>query len=452
MNSNHLTRLALAPDDRWTLKSGVPPVVKWTVADGVHLEDEDRERVRAMVEECGFTQTAILANFDARLRSGMPPTGFAATWHQDSVFVADAFDQNIFRGAAGVSLKRVRPPERMQAAFADLNALLGDASPVPLVSRTQKGNWVCSLGPFGWVGLYHQPYPKPPFVAVAVAGLDPASWAAFRREMREELHRVKKVEEAFPRFEFWRRAARKNRERILAAFVRVLNEPAHDVGRMLETTVNYEPRAERRAPEGLRWFKTPHVRVPAWFVFPSAAPRGCDPLPAAPGEGVAADHARAEAAPWEASPEFDVVVDDLARYSECEYVRLAGCCDARGPARVVLRGPLDEILLIEAPGEPCAETLNGFAAQAVQRPALGPREAEEDDILCTWEDAALASNRLAESAFVFHAAAAQGEGAQRLAPQCVRVSCRDSMGRALREERPSRLASLAVDDWEPLRR
>lgn len=457
MNSAHLTKLALSPDDRWTTKSTVPHVVKWTVADGVHLEDEDRERVRAMVEECGFTQTAILSNFDARLKSGLPPTGYAATWHQDSIFVADAFDHNVFRGVAGISLKRVRPPERMHAAFADLNAVFGDASPVPLVSRTQKGNWVCSLGSFGWVGLYNQPYPKPSFVAVVVAGLDSASWGAFRKEMREEMHRVKKVDEVFPKFEFWRKAAKKNRERVLATFVRLMNETTHDVGKMLETTVSYESRTDVKHEDGIKWFKTPHVRVPTWFVFPSIAPRGCDPLPLDPGVGIASDHSRTEAAPWEVSPEFDVVVDDLVRYSECEYVRLAGCCDSRGSARVVLHGPMDEILLMETPGEPNAETLNAYVSQAIQRPSPDQKESDgdaDDDMLCTWEDPSLHTNRLVSSVYSFHTSLVRGdEHAQRLNPICVRVSCRDSTNRAWRESpTKNRLASLAMDDWDPIRR
>lgn len=458
----NLTTLVLRPEDKWPTQSGVRPSAKWTDLHS-RLEDEDKERARAMIYECGFTQTTVMPNFDARLRTGLPPTGYAATWHEDSVFVADAFDANAFRGVAGVSLGKTKVVmSSLGDVFADLNALLGDASPVPLVGRTQKGNWVCSLGAFGWVGLYHQAHPKPPYVAVVVAGLDQQSWDACRLEMRE-MHRRVKVREAHERLGFWREVARQNRARVLATFLRVLGDKPKDVGKLTETPVAYEARAQTQAANGLEWFRTSGVRVPDWFVFPSAAPRGCSALPTEPGVGVRTDHTRNESKPWEVSPEFDVVVDDLAVYGEREYVRLAGCCDTRQKARVLLKGPLHEMLLFEGPGESNPESLSAFPAQAAQRPILseaceGGANEEDDDVTCTWEDAALGSNRLVRSLYVFSTveteAALGAQAAQRLMPIRVRVSCRDSMGRAEPDEalRANRLASLALDEWVPIHR
>ncbi len=453
----NLTRLALRPDDRWTRKSAVAHGTgRWSRAPGVHLEAEDVERVDAMIEACQFTNAVIMPNFDARLKTGMPPTGYSATWHRDSTFVADAFDRNMFRGAAGLSIKRMRPPdERVTAAFADLNALLGDGSPVPLVSRAQKdGGWVCSLGEFAWVGIYHQNALKFPYAVVVVAGLDPASWAACSKELRE-WHRTKTVDEVWPRLEFWREAAKKNRQRIAATFIRVLNETPKDAN--VDVTASYESRAKTKIDDGLRWFKGAHIRVPTWFVYPSKSPRGCDPLPAEPGVGVATDHSRTEGSPWYAVVEFDVVMDDLIPYGECEYVRLAGCCDSKAKFRIVVRGPQDEIFLIETPGEADPDTLNAFPAQAIQRFSQPSVESSNDSssadgIICTWEDPALTTNRLVDAAFIFHTAVRVDEPAQRFTPHCVRVSCRDSTGRAENGAIKNRLASLAVDEWEPIQR
>lgn len=452
----NLTRLALSAEDRWTMKSAPVLSANWTIADGVHLEDSEKDRVREMMEECGFTQARAMRNFDARLYTGLPPTGYAATWRSDSPFVADAFDHNAFRGVAIVSLQRTRNPLKgFQTGLADLNALLGDASPVPFTRQTaQKGNWVCSLGPFSWVGIYQQHMPKPPYAAVVVAGLDAASWEACRKEMREEWHRVKTVEEIYDRIEFWRDAARKNRSRILATFLRVMNEHPHDGGSMVHTAYAYVSRGlDKKSDEALSWFQQTHVRVPEWFVFPSRSPKDCAPLPCEPGTGVICPESRRETSPFEIHPDVDVVMDDLIRYGESEFVRLAGCCDAR--KRVVVCGPQDEILIMESTSknQSCPETLNAYACQAMQRVNLYAREEEEDTgVTRTWEDGNLTSNRLLNSAFVFHAAM-DTHDAQRLMPICVRVSCRDSEGRAVAvDDKTHRFASLAMDDWTPITR
>lgn len=462
-----LTRLALTPSDSWALKpsSSAQPSVKYTVVDGVHMEDDERERVSAMISECHFTQTVLMNNFEARLRSGLPPTGYAATWSRDSVFVADVFDHNLFRGVASVSLDRKRPPDhsKLQNALADLNALFGDGSPVPILKPDQKGNWVCSLGPFAWVGMYHQQHPEPPFAAVVVAGLDAASWDALRGIMRTKWHRKLTMEEVYKELEPWRALAAKNRERILATFQRVMGEPPKDVGKMLETTVAYEARpCVSKSESALSWFKNATVRVPTWFRFPAVSPTGCDAYGPGmePGMGVITDHARSEIAPWEVRPEFDVYIDDVVRYGECEYVRLAGCCDSTSPVRVVVRGPRDEILTDKTPGSTNVDTLNAWAAQAIQRPSLDPvsvksagGEGGDDGVLITWEDPGLNTNRLVHSVFAFHTDLPECvKDAKRLMPACVRVSCRDSTNRAESGVQKTRLASLAMDEWVPLRR
>lgn len=453
----HLTRLALSPNDAWALKSTTQPCVKYAVTDGVHMEDDEKERVNAMISEVKFTQTVIMNNFEARLHSGLPPTGYAATWSRDSVFVADVFDHNLFRGVASVSLKRMRPPDQVQLqhAFADLNALFGDGSPVPILKPDQKGNWVCSLGPFGWIGVYGQQHPEPPFAAVVVAGLDAASWDALRTIMRTQWHRRLTMEEVYKELEPWRAVGAKNRERALATFSRIINEPLKDVGKMLETTVPYDVRTTVKS-DTLSWFKNPTVRVPTWFVFPSVAPRGCDAYTPdiEPGVGVATDHSRSEIAPWEVRPEFDVCIDDVVRYGECEYVRLAGCCNSLSPVRVVVRGPRDEILVDKTPGSTNVDTLNAWAAQAIQRSSMETKsDGDEDGVVSTWEDPKLSSNRLIQSVFAFHTDVEWEKEAKRLLPVGVRVSCRDSTNRAEPPEASKiRLASLAMDEWTPLRR
>jgi hypothetical protein len=149
------------------------------------------------------------------------------------------------------------------------------------------------------------------------------------------------------------------------------------------------------------------------------------------------------------------VVDDWVPYGETEYVRLAGCCDSKSTARVVIRGPQDEILLTESAGAAKPETLNACVAQATQRPMVVSSSTFSDtEMTYTWEDSALITNRLVDSVWVFHTPVETAAYSERLMPMSVRVSCRDSFGRAYPDSmlKQNRLASLAVDEWEPIMR
>jgi AraC-like DNA-binding protein len=456
-----LSRLALSADDNWTKRSDERAVLEY--ASTVEIDEAEAARVRNMIEECGFTQTTLMSNFDARLDSAIhPPTGYAAIWRSDSIFVADAIDQNIFRHIQGVSISAKRRPNIGPHVVAALNAFLGDASPVPCVSSSQKGNWVCSLGQFAWVGLYDQHAPKPPFAAVVVCGLDPASWNAMQTEMREEWHRKLTMSEVYPRILFWKNVAKQNGERVLATFIRTLNEYTHDASLMNELSMipPYESRSTQFVSDVScsSWFKNhPKLRIPKWFVFPSSSPRGCDPqMPAESGFGIKTTHDHTEMVPWTVVPEFSACLDDIVPYGENEYVRMAGCCDARASVRALVRGPTDEILIIETPGEPCPSTLHAFAAQATQQfnSVVDIREeADEDEaVKTTWEDAELSTNRMIHSTYVFRTSQQHThQNAQRLMPYFVRTSCRDALGKA-EISRKSRLACLQMDEWKPIQR
>lgn len=456
-------QLALTAEDKWPRESAIKSVPKWTEQtpnESKPLSDEEKDRAQLMVEDARFTKTVLLTNFDARLHSLMPPTGYAALWHKDSTFVSRVFDRNIFRGVSYVHLARKRAPASFDALEADLNALLGDASPVPLVSRDQGDDWVCSLGEGGWVGMYtRQDNHKAPCVAVVVAGLDPASYETFRKEM-ETMHRKVSVEEAYGRLEFWRTAAKRNRKRILATFIR-----ASSGDQPLDTTKNrfvelnrslYKSRSEQRI-EAIGLFKNPALRIPEWFVFPSVSPRGCNFDDVEPGYGVQVHHTREEKYPFEVEVEVDVVLDDFVSFREQEYVRLAGCSDARQSHVAIVYGPRNEIVIREldtTKSGPVNDT-DSFPSQASQNAKGVLHDTDEAEVRVTWEDADLPTNRMVESTFEFRNTPDDDSGCKsvlRLFPLFVRVSCRDMTGRAEPETEISkkRLARLCVDEWMPI--
>lgn len=460
----HLSTLALT-HDKWYEETKLSISPKWTdkmSADASKLSDEEKERIVQMIEDARFSTTAVLDNFDARLGMYMPPMGYAAVWNAAAIFDADVFDHNVFRGVAGVTTTRKKAPTNVHALFAKLNAVIGDASPVPPVSSNPPGNWVCSLGSNAWIGLYQSNSGKQGLVAVVVAGLDHASWLALRTDMRA-WHRKITVSEAYVRLQKWAELAAANRRRLLGTFLRALGDsPAGDQQQWIEVLdATYAARATSFV-DADGWLDK--MRVPEWFVFPSRLPTHCPPHAHEYGVGIRADPQNRETYPFEIRPEFDVVMDDLCLLRENEFVRMSGCCSSKKTHTAVVAGPMDDIYLTKhAEPTPLPDTHDALPAQAIQRigglvSALKPVVNDEDRATAVWEDPELLTNRLIESTYDFRGAARKDDENDRrvtsLTPILVRVSCRDSTARAEPEVAVSkrRLASLALDDYVPISR
>ena len=459
-----LTVLALAASDTWYKTSGVPAPCKWTSAMSAGarpLSDEEKERLKQMNEDARFSTTAALGNFDARLGLYLPPTGYAAVWNAKAMFNAHVFDQNLFRGLAGITIKRARPPGDIKKSFAfPVNALVGDCSPLPETQNPPdpEGPWVCSLGPFAWMGLYMSTdASKTGMSALVVAGLDSASWQALRNEMLTNWHRKITVAEAHAKLAPWRALAAANRRRLLAALLRVTGEEPESGSAWIELPQSVYPssRAQSFVPDLSHWLD-PKVRVPNWFVFPSKLPRDCPPNHGCElGQGVARSDWR-ETYVFEIKPEFDICMDDLRDHRENEFVRLAAACSAREEFTARVYGPLDSVLVSRQEPGFKAESHDAVAAQAAQFTSgsyVAHRSETESEEVATWED--LNENRLLKSAFHFRSSdEPMDRNLVRYRPYCVRVSCRDSTGRAEPESvtKTRRLAGLALDDYDPIRR
>jgi hypothetical protein len=455
----NLTRLALSQDDLWYSETKLSVNPKWTAHTARAPSEEEKERLRQMIEDARFSTTAVMDNFDARLGLYLPPTGYAAVWNAQSLFVADVFDRNAFRGLAGVTITRKKAPTNLNEAFFRLNALVGDRSPAPdaRAPPDPEGPWVCSLGPFAWMGLYTSNAARSGMTAMVVSGLDDAVWETLSAEMRK-WHRVLTVGEVFLKLRPWREYAAANRRRLLAAMVRALGESLAE-SRWLELPQSrYAARGSKVECDA--WFGKAELRVPEWFVFPSKLPRHCPPHGCEPGQGIRTD--LRETYVFEVKPEFDVVMDDLRELREKEYARLAGCCSTKDEYSARVYGPLDDVYVTKQAGAPKPETHDASAAQARQElggvfGSIRERDPEAEDMV-TWEDADLTTNRMIESSFQFRARGEEDapaeSGVVRYTAWMVRASCVDSTGRAEPEGKiqTRRLAALALDDYEPMQR
>ena len=403
---------------------------------------EEKERAKRTAEDARFSRLVMLDNFDARIESRLPPTGYSAAWKGSTPFDAHVFDSGIFRGVAGVTTSVRRPPNDFSQIFTRLNLVVPDASPVPPPSK----GWVASLGPFGWMGLYSTPEGKRGLTAIVVSGLDAATYERFRTEAKT-WHRVLTVAEAYKRMRPYKEIAERNRRRLLSALLHALDEKSYG------TEISDDP-YEVRATRFVSTEVWPNVRLPAWFVLPTRLPRD---VPAVvegyePGLGASTD---SERYPYETKPEFDVCVNDLVESREGEYVRLSGAADYRGPYLATVFGPLDDVFVWknETPPSPRPETLGAVPAQAIQKTGaatLAIGDTILDAVARTWEDADLEKNRVVESDYTFRNR--RVPDAPAYSPYFVRVSCVDSTGRAEPDRSNRRLACLSVDDYVPIGR
>ena len=120
------------------------------------LRVEEKLRLDQFVRECNIDR--LLYNSDTDFREGQfaPPTGYAATFHEDTTFSPEVMEQS-FRVFVSCSVDkegRFRDDE-IQRWKSALNATIPDRSPVPPIygKHKVKDAWVPSLGSMSWIGI-----------------------------------------------------------------------------------------------------------------------------------------------------------------------------------------------------------------------------------------------------------------------------------------------------------
>ena len=120
------------------------------------LRVEEKLRLDQFVRECNIDR--LLYNADTDFREGQfaPPTGYAATFHEDTTFSPEVMEQSfrVFVSCSVVKEGRFRDDE-IQRWKSALNATIPDRSPTPPIygKHKVKDAWVPSLGSMSWIGI-----------------------------------------------------------------------------------------------------------------------------------------------------------------------------------------------------------------------------------------------------------------------------------------------------------
>lgn len=474
--STYLTRLALTEADVQRERVSALAIPGLTVRGQSPGTEQERDRVHLMVHHCRYHDTILLQHFDARVGKFAPPQGYAAIMHEDTTFRVDMLDRHIFRNVAITDLKRTKhfTDEEMRRNLARWNQCIRDQSPQPFTAGA--GPWVPSLGAFAWLGVYRRRGASgAEYSLIVVAGMDDATYAHLYRQAASEWDGRLSVREALERLIPYREYALKNARRLLARALDLIQEESMDPPAAPEVGAGCPPLLPTPPPPKLcLWLPPAPVRIPLGYVVPRATPRDVSPIPPGCAEMFLGD--LGERVHPELLAQTQVLVDDFKPYipyqvaegvpgaaktlaekerlrkletqnkrhqDTKQVVRHASCGDTSHSAQVFLGGPLQPILSHPGPG-PSPSTFDAYAAQVAQ----GEDQDGTLDQVCvphTWEDAALAHNRLAQATFATQDYA--DPQAIRYQPLFIRISCKDSLGLVKNMPDKKRMNGFCSQNW-----
>ncbi len=488
---SHLTLSLMALTERDVSKRRVStltvPSMEIDVRSRRIVDNQEMDKVRAMMEDARYDKTVLLSNFDAKIGYLAPPTGYVSTMHEDTTFCASCFDRHLFRGIAVTSLTRSRKwgTEDINEAMRNVNVYIRDVSPRPL-KDLEDNRWVASLGPFAWIGLYEQRKSglidaegkeqrtrgtnESKYAVVVVAGMDDAAYASMWKLMNEMDGKVS-MKEAFERLQPYKKHAEENRRRLLWTFTSCLKDEVssrygsrvHEHSNFAYERIKSSSSSSQLDSDVAKWLPE-SVPVPTWYKLPVRNLKHCHPIPEGRelydvgsrlnvGKETPND---IEMTPKYVIPEYECVMDDVKFSSLKKMIRYASCTNAK-EGIVTVRGPLQTVV-VEKPHNPddvrLFATHDGWHSQYPQKYGTKGSSIEEAETW-TWEDASLEKNRLVESSFeVLDGTNDKLEFAHERTeyePCFVRVSMMDSYERVFPDDPFSdrkRMTGFCSDGWK----
>jgi hypothetical protein len=369
--------------------------------------------------------------------------------HEESLFSANVYDRNLFRGVAACTIgSRVSSKDQVKLMHM-INAMIPDVSPRPFC-RENPYNWVCSLGPFAWISVCETGIKRNnEYMVFVVSSLDEGSYAKMFEEMRG-MHGKSTIKEAEAKLAFWRDGAMQNRARILAAVKRCLGEPTelNSAEPFPSHGVEYN---KQTIEECLEWLSV--KSVPLWYAMPDRPVRGCvDNMPHA---GYPLGQAMLSAGmqtviryPDTVLTKFNVITDNLVRFQETYYARYAACTPQTEETYVCMNGPTDEINVYTEP-----KSMTGFYANPAQATYtfLDTDPNFKPDDLFQWED--LSANRLVCCKFQQLPIHENYKGRVEWFPVLTRISVVDDLGLVHSKHNDlKRLRGLDSDEYDSIKR
>jgi len=296
-----------------------------------------------------------------------PPSGFAATFHQDTTFNPYIFSSTSFRGTSVCYFSIDSLTETVLNQWKDIiNYFIPDISPdPPLYGHTSiKGPWSPALGTFAWINIGEKisSYPASTnediYYISITSGLDRRTYQHMYVEVFNQLKK-KSFQTAMDILSWYRGISNENRNRILYTLITHLG---------LNTMCQVETSNERYNEKYITQNQLNNLIVRFPGIQNINRLHGVlDPLDAI--DGVEDDKKiLLDLLPKRIHPDYQIMLDDIIPYSEPDHIlRLCGCCQLSGSSLIHIESPDSNILLYEAKTDGSVKThevLDAFPAQS----------------------------------------------------------------------------------------
>jgi hypothetical protein len=313
------------------------------------LTQQESSTLALFKQRCAIDRILIHSGTDFHVNEFIPPTGYAATFHEDTTFSPALFERP-FRilVSCPVELKgRIRDVEIARWKRA-LNATIPDVSPRPPIygkSTIKGGDWSPSLGSMSWIGVgeQHQYMGVMQTRCVYVICTPDKQTLA---DLNDRFYYLRKSshKEVQPIMDWLREIVRETGRRLLYMACTAMGLPTSQEVHQGDT-----PYPEQTIEEWQgQWLFDCGVQVatqvPACIVFPKQVPHECPPYPDM--EPTQLEPLQFDPVVRSLVPEFEVFLDDIVPYpyTPNHLVRLSDCCRRQGVMARVM-GPEDEVCI-----------------------------------------------------------------------------------------------------------
>ena len=327
------------------------------------LSREEDIQLQLFLKGCQLDRLLYHEDTDFHCQHFTAPTGYAATFHEDTTFQPALFEQP-FRILVMCSFQF---DERFKDADinrwkACLNAIIPDKSPDPPIYGVHEveDGWIPSLGAMSWIGIGDQIHsiqgPGPRCVYI-LAGLDPVTVENLHMEFYDHHHRSS-TKDVLPLLHWAKEICRENARRLLYMTVTYLGLTCssevytHVDSKYAHTILDRSKQA---------WLKQCGIEHPAQVyggcTFPDIPPKDCPDYPSADEEEDDDDDDDDDDADDDQGlkldetvramiPEVELFIDDFIPYPHTSQhmLRLSNCCALEGKVTRI-QGPDDDIVI-----------------------------------------------------------------------------------------------------------
>lgn len=326
------------------------PNIEYSEIENNEVSNEEFKRASWYHMSTRALQITLSQNFISQRPKLVRISGFKAKYRNDAWYVNEMINPDLFKSITFYKLKGrgIRWKDQDQMDFlSNLNLLVRDDSMRPMTNENiSTGDWMYSLGPNAWIGIYFTN--RGDSYLVINSGFDIQSYENLEETCLQL--QEKELPEVLETVLFkWRDAQIRNQLRVLARIVKTCfpeyakDDIIVDNTKMMRTNNNPKTLEQQDSDVNTLISGYSSIGIPVGFKTPTNFTIKGTNLP----KGMNLEGQSTEPSVHEILRDGTyecIMLDDFAVNEGREIIRLSNCCfSQKGRAYCVVRGPLDNI-------------------------------------------------------------------------------------------------------------